>query len=484
MEKLKQLEEQITKLLNRIDQLESRVSELEAENAALKIENAALKAENKLLKAENAELKAKLGRSSRNSNKPPSSDGPGKGAPKNSREPSGRQSGGQPGHEGRTKLMNLTPDKIVKLKPKTECECGGNIKTLTERYTARQVEDIVPAQVVTVEYRAHDGVCETCGKVHKAGFPAGVDSPVTVGGNARAIAAYLTNYQLIPLKRTAELLDDLFGMKISEGTIVRAGAEAYELLADTEKAVKREIISEDVAHFDETGMRVNGKTHWLHSAGTSSATVYKIHSKRGHEGIDAMGILPQFTGTAVHDHWKSYYKYACSHAECNAHILRALKYVHEDLHMSWAHDMICLLGRIKKHVELSVLYGADRLEQADIDAYEARYEAILESAPMDDETPSESLRLAKRLKDFKDETLLFMLDFSVPFTNNLAERDVRMPKAKQKISGCFRSEDGAKHFARIRGVISTIKKKGKNVMDGLAAAFGGNGETFLYSEPR
>ena len=434
------------------------------------------------LESENAELRARLGKSSRNSNRPPSSDGPKKGAPKNSREPSGRQSGAQPGHEGKTKMMKATPDKIVELQPKNECECGGHITADFERYTARQVEDIVPVQIMTIEYRAHDGVCEKCGKVHKASFPKGVDSPVVIGENARAFAAYLTNYQLLPLKRTTEMMDDLLGIRISEGTIVRISEEAYDKLEASEKAIKQEIIEEDVVHFDETGMRVNGKTHWLHSAGTNTATIYGVHQKRGKEAMDAIGILPLFKGTAVHDHWKSYYKYTCSHAECNAHILRSLKYLHEDLRLAWAHDMLCLLGRIKKHVDLCVLFGAPALEQADIDLYEAEYERILQCAPVSGNTPKESLRLSKRLKEYSSETLLFMLDFNVPFTNNLAERDVRMPKAKQKISGCFRSEDGAKHFARTRSFISTAKKKGKRVLDGLIAALSGSGAAFLYPE--
>ena len=436
------MDELINKLLKRIDELE----------------------------AENAELRAKLGKTSRNSNKPPSSDGPRKNAPKNSREPSVRQNGGQPGHEGRTRTMTKTPDRIVELKPKTECECGGRITENSDNFTARQVEDIVPVQVITVEYRSHDGVCEKCGKVHKADFPAGVDSPAVLGDNILSIAAYLTNYQLVPLKRTSELFKDLFGVKISQASILRASEEAYALLKGAEDTTKQEVINSSVAHFDETGMRVNGETHWLHSAGTKTATVYEIHKKRGQEAMDKMGVLPFFTGTAVHDHWKSYYKYQCAHGECIAHILRTLKYLYEDLHIDWAFEMICLLGRIKKHVDLCVLMDAEHLEQIDIDLYINMYRKIVESAQAIEDAPTEARRLANRLKDYEDETLLFMLDFSVPFTNNLAERDVRMPKAKMKISGGFRSPEGAKYFARIRGFISTVKKKGMNVMKGLTAA--------------
>jgi len=182
------------------------------------------------------------------------------------------------------------------------------------------------------------------------------------------MATYLTNYQLLPLKRTRELMADLFGMKISEGVIVSAGQEVYEKLADTEERVKAELIDNDVVHFDESGMRVNSKTQWLHSAGAESCTVYAIHDKRGIEAMDEIGILPVFEGTALHDHWKSYYHYTqCAHGECNQHHLRALKYLNEDLDVAWAGDMVGLLCRIERHVDLSKRFGADHLQQADID---------------------------------------------------------------------------------------------------------------------
>ena len=197
-----------------------------------------------------------------------------------------------------------------------------------------------------------------------------------------------------------------------------------------------------------------------------------------------IGILPRYTGTLVHDHWKSYYKYGqCSHAECNAHHLRTLRYLHENLHCLWAGDMAALLLRIKRHADLCKLFGSDRIEQADIELYEKNYRGILAAAQSSSEAkPDESRRMLKRLGEYESEALLFMIDFDVPFTNNLAERDVRMPKTKMKISGGFRSKQGAKVFARIRGFISTTKKKGKNVLDGLVSVFNGNSKSFLYPE--
>jgi transposase len=433
------------------------------------------------LTAELIELKAQLNKTSKNSNKPPSTDGLGKGKIKNNRISSGKQSGGQLGHAGATKSQTLTPEIIIKLPIVTTCTCGGNVVLQTDDYIARQVTDMQPARVITKEYRVHKGVCASCGKVHKSDFPTGVTSPVSYGANLKAIATYLTNYQLIPLKRTTELLNDLYGIKISEGTIVATNQEAYEKLEGTEEHMKEELIESDVVNFDESGMRENGKTRWLHSAGTKDCTVYIIHEKRGKEATDAMGILPLFRGTAVHDHWKTYYKYdQCAHAECNQHHLRALKYLYEDLNVAWAKDMATLLCRINHHVELSKCFGANHLEMLDITEYEGLYRAILATADTSKEAPKEARRMAKRLAAFEPETLLFMLDFNVPFTNNLAERDIRMPKTKLKISGGFRSVDGAKSFARTRGFISTLKKKGKNVLEGLVSAFNGDSETFLY----
>ncbi|MDR2536778.1 MAG: IS66 family transposase [Treponema sp.] len=427
------------------------------------------------------ELEARLNKNSNNSNKPPSSDGPKKGAPKNSRVPSGKSSGGQPGHKGMTKEFSLSPDTVIELKPKTECECGGDIILKTDTFTVRQVTDIQPAKVITVEYRAKEGVCAKCGKKHKASFPEGVDSTVCYGENVQAVVTYLTSYQLLPLKRTTELMQDLFGLKISQGTVVAAGQEAYKKLEDAESGIKQELLESDVIHFDETGMRVKGKTHWLHSVGTQTATLYGIHEGRGYEAMDAIGILPNFRGTAIHDHWKSYYHYDnCAHGECNEHHLRTLKYLHEDLYVCWAGEMICLLLRIKEHIELSKCFGANQLEQADIDEYQRMYHKIIDRACQWENAPEDARRMANRLKKYDQETLLFMMDFDVPFTNNLAERDVRMPKAKQKISGCFRSDNGPKAFARIRGFISTVKKKRRNVFDGLVHAFKGNARVFLY----
>jgi len=440
----------------------------------------ALKATIVALTTEVNDLKAKLAKNSGNSNKPPSSDGYRKKV-KNSRVKSDKPSGGQPGHDGKTKPQTSEPDTVVELVPQTECECGGKIIVSNDVFSVRQQEELQPAKVITIEYRAHSGKCDCCGKEHTASFPEGIDSPMSYGPNIRAMIAYLNVYQLIPMKRVTEMMNHQYGISISQATIVNATNEAYCNLALVEERLKDEIIRSDIAYFDESGMRVCGSLYWLHSASTKECTVYFIHEKRGKDAMDAMGILPEFEGTAIHDHWKSYYCYLCAHAECNAHHLRHLQWLYEDLGYDWAGEMICLLLRIKRHIDLSQTFGADSLPQDDIEIYEIIYRTILEEAKTIETPHIESKRMANRMTKYEQETLMFMYDFEVPFTNNLAERDIRMPKLKQKISGCFRSKEGANAFARIRGFISTAIKRGKDVCDGLIATFRGDAYGFLFS---
>jgi len=352
----------------------------------------------------------------------------------------------------------------------------------TDNFSVRQQKDIERPKVLTIEYRAHEGVCQECGKIHKASFPDKVNGTASYGDSLQAILTYLNSYQLLPQKRTTELMRDLFGLKVSQGTIINSANEAYDALEEPEELTKEDIIESEIAGFDETGIRVCGTNHWLHVASTESSTVYSIHKKRGKEAMDDMGILPNFRGTAIHDHWKSYLHYAlCAHAECNQHILRSLLYLYEDLNQDFAGEMAALLLRIKRHVDLSKLFNSDEtsLGQEDTDIYLGMYHKILTDTSGDG-IPVDARRMLNRLAKYEHETLLFMYDFAVPFTNNLAERDIRMPKAKQKISGGFRSEEGAKAFARIRGFISTTRKRGKSAYDGLVAVFKGEATEFLY----
>ena len=495
-------------LIYKYENLVSSYESLKSEHEALKFEHEALKGVIVALTGKVADLEAKRNKNSTNSNKPPSSDNVNKKPVKNNRFPSGRQTGGQPGHEGKTRPLSSSPDTVVKIKPREECECGGQILINDNNYIVKQVTDIERPKMITVEYQAFEGICKACGKVHKASFPEGVKGVVSYGDNIQAIAAYLTTYQLIPLKRATELIEDLFGIKMSQATILASNQKAYENLAEPERQIKDEIINSDVAGFDETGLRVMGENFWLHVASTTLNTYYSVQRKRGQEAMDNIGILPVFRGTAIHDHWKSYYKYLCAHGECNAHHIRQLLFIYEELGCNWAMEMICLLLKIKLHVDITKLFKAEgqevnSLEQADIEIYEKAYRKILADAQLEIEkakekekqepedesqeeppikVPKESQRMVKRLTEYEQEALLFMYDFSVPFTNNLSERDLRMPKAHQKISGGFRTENGADVFARVRGFVSTVKKRGKNVFDGMAAIFKNNSKNFIFEE--
>ena len=514
------------------EQFNKETAEYRAAIDALTKENAILKEETDILKKIVAaltikveELEAKSKKNSKNSSKPPSSDGMKKPkATQSLREKSGRSPGGQKGHPGASLKLKDQPDEVVVLQVKDTCECGGKITVNKDIMEKRQSTDIKPAEVITIEYRAQEGICENCGKVHKASFPEGVNATAVYGPGIQAVLTYMTNYQFLPLERAVEFIKEIYGIDISQATIIRADKEVFTKLEPVAPLIKDEIINSDVAGFDESGMRVAGSQHWLHCAATKDAVYYTIHKKRGKDGMDDAGILPNFKGTAIHDHWKAYYKYTdCSHGECNAHHLRHLVFLSEVMGQDWAAEMICLLLRIKAHVDYSRLFGANKLGGEDIKEYENMYRAIIASGAesIGIENPygatgpdldldlepdqiqvgimpdgnnavspppvktkrrkkTEPERMLIRLAQYELETLMFMYDFDVPFDNNVTEASIRMPKLHQKISGCFRTEEGADVFARIRSFIGTVKKKGKNIMEGLRAVLDGHGADFLY----
>ena len=328
------------------------------EIALLKEENEILKNTVAALTAKVEQLEAKSKKDSKNSSKPPTSDGLGKAKVTQSlRKRTGREPGGQDGHKGSGLKLKDQPDKIVVLKVKDTCECGGNIVIKDGVMERRQSTDIEPSKVITIEFRAEEGVCEECGKVHKASFPEGLDAAAVYGAGIQAVLTYMTNYQHLPLERATEFVKEIYGIDISQGTIISANKEVYDELEKVDPLIKDELINSDVVGFDESGMRVAGRLNWLHCATTKDAVYYTIHGKRGKEGMDDAGILPNFTGTAIHDHWKAYYKYTnCSHGECNAHHLRQLVFISDVLGQDWAKEMLCLLMRIKTHVDYSRLF--------------------------------------------------------------------------------------------------------------------------------
>ncbi len=303
------------------------------------------------LEAENATLRTRLGTNSRNSSKPPSSDGPGvKPHPKSQRALTGRKPGGQPGHVGHALRLVDDPDDVQVHAP-THCKaCGQSLEQVSaSRRERRQVVDIPPIKARVIEHQVETKCCPSCGIETSGEFPEGVEAPVQYGPGVATVAVYLNQEQLLPEERTCEVLSDLFGCPISEGTLEKAVEECYEQLAETEAAIKREIEGARVAHFDETGVNIAAKTHWLHAASTASLTFYATHQKRGREALDEIGILPKFRGRAVHDGLTSYWQYEqCEHALCNAHHLRELTFVEEELGQSWAKHLKGLLLEIKQ----------------------------------------------------------------------------------------------------------------------------------------
>ncbi len=436
-------------------------------------------------------LEDQKAKNSKNSSKPPSTDefSKPKPNPKSRRKKSGKKPGGQKGHKGATLKLAASPD-ITILHSVGECErCQ---KPLSEQpaddIVKRQVIDIPKPKVTTTEHQSEVKTC-SCGHVNKAPFPEGVNAPVQYGTLIQAVAAYLNIYQLIPYKRTCEVLSDLLDCKMSEGTLRNLLGKFKDRIEEPLEAIRQHVRDASVAHFDETGFRVEGDRWWLHVASTQEATYYQAHKKRGSEAMDAIGILPQFEGRAIHDYWKPYYTYLCEHGLCNAHHLRELVFVHEQYEKQpWAEQMIECLIEIKietdRHRETSPCLPPGKTRE-----FEKLYQSVLDKGykenPLPDLPPnvkkkpgprakSKPRNLLERLDRHRTEVLAFMYDLNVPFDNNLGERDIRMTKVKQKISGTCRSEKGAQIFCGIRSYISTAQKNSIRVFDALIQAVKGN----------
>jgi transposase len=428
----------------------------------------------------------RLCKDSHNSSKPPSTDM--NRPPKSLRKKTGKDSGGQSGHAGNSLHQVAKPDHIQDHAVHGRCSCGRDLaKGKCIGLERRQVFDLPPVQLEVTEHRAEIREC-ACGQQHTALFPKGAVAPVQYGERVRAIVTYLSSYQLLPQKRTTEALADLFGVNLSEGTVNNILKQGYYRLAETEEAIKAAIRGSPVLNADETGMYVAKKRQWGHTCGTPFFTFYFCHKNRGTKAMRSGDVLPGYAGRAIHDGLPAYFRLGGLHGLCNAHHLRELVFVKETLKQHWAGTSIELLRRIKKTVDRAKEAGRMQLAPETLKQYRRRYDKILingyranpplkaEYRPGRRGRKKQSLarNLLDRLSKRADEALAFMYDFNVPFDNNLAERDLRMNKVRQKISGCFRSMTGAQIFCRIRGYISTIRKHGCNVFEYLIKCFDPN----------
>jgi transposase len=439
-------------------------------------------------------LSDEIAKNSSNSSKPPSSDGLKKPKTGSLRQKGQRPIGGQPGHQGNSLKMVDEPD-YTELHSITNCpHCQTDLSdTKPSGYEKRQLFDLPPVCLEVTEHQAEVKQCPSCGQQAKGTFSSHVTQPTQYEPRLKAQASYLNNYHFIPLERTEELLTDFYGQSPSEGAVITANNQLVTQIDPTLEIVREQLIASDVTHFDESGMRVAGNLHWLHVASTPQLTHYHVHRKRGQEGMAAGEILPQFQGKAVPDHWLPYAKFEdCEHTFCNAHHLRELQFVAEQYQQTWATQMGQLLLSIKAEVAATP-EPETRLPEERLAHYEALYDKLIADGltvnPLPD-TPSPKKRgrpkqsppqnLLERLAQHKSGVLAFMYDFHVPFDNNLAERDVRMVKVKQKVSGTFRTHSGADTFCAIRFYISTVRKHGYNVIDAMYDAF--IGQPFIPSE--
>ena len=434
------------------------------------------------------ELEVRLAKDSHNSSKPPSSDPPfKKPPPRTLRQPSGRQPGGQQDHPGATLALVADPEHTVTLPLVGCCACGQSLSALPveELPERRQVADLVVRREVT-EYRTVSGRCG-CGQVHRSTWPAGVAAPVQYGPGVAAFAVYLTHYQQLPYQRTAELLAALAGIALSPATIYAMGREAAVRVSAPVAAIGQALVRSAVAHADETGMRVAGALQWLHVLCTATLTFYEIHAKRGRDALAAIGLLAAFRGILVHDHWAAYGVYDCQHAFCNAHHLRELIAIAETYpELPWPKQLIALLCEANEATGMARAAGLAALSGPLIEDFFTRYDALLaegaryhprRTGPTGrrgrvKQTPA--YNLIGRLRDHRSAVLRFITDLRVPFDNNQAERDIRMPKLKQKVSGCFRSAAGAHAFATLRSYLSTLRKQSIDPFQALVMTFQGN----------
>lgn len=461
---------------------ESINQDLLAQIRPLKKQVAALQSENTALRAENLELKERLNRNSRNSSKPPSSDGLSKlPAQRDSslRKTGQRKSGGQTGHKGHTLKQVSIPNHVVKHGLFSCPDCASDLSGINAfSVERRQVFDIPMPQLEVTEHQIEVKNCPCCHGRVKASFPEAINAPVQYGDNVRAWAVYLSTQHFVPEDRLKQLFEDLYGLKLATATLTSFNTKMADNLNDFESKTLALVAQAVVKHMDETGYRMGGKTCWLHTASTNLLTYYHVSPRR-------KSLLHDLSGVVVHDHWKPYFQLdGVCHALCNAHHLRELN-ARIDNNERWATKLkrlLLLMLKIRKH------YGEQQIPPDKLERLTLLYSTIVdrgieyhEAQPKLVKANGKNTRAKRpghnlliRLKEYSGAVLRFLTNPNVPFTNNLAEQDIRMMKVKQKITGGFKTHAGAEQFAKIRGFISTARKQQWNILESISSAIKGN----------
>lgn len=474
-------DEMIEQLLQQVDSLTATIS---AQTALIAQLNQTIQ-----------ELKEQLNKNSQNSSKPPSSDGFKKPAPKSLRKSSGRKAGGQTGHQGTHLAITTEPDEVIRHMP-SACEGCPHYKMCRRTACIAERRHVVDA-VVTVKVTEHQQlelpVCMLHGDNRKGAFPEDIKATVQYGENLQALAVALNTVGAVSVKRTHEILSGVFNIPIATGTISNMVKRCANAVSETVNIIKQKVITSGLTHFDETGTRVDKKLWWVHDASNCEFTCLDISPKRGRLGMEQCGVLPFFHGIAVHDCWASYWNYAdMQHAVCCAHLLRELTGIVENHpEQKWASEFIDLLMEMKKVKDKAVEAGKESLSDYHHHKFDKRYNELLKQAVEENPLPKSTekkrgrkkkgkiLALVERLDKYKASVCLFIHNFMVPFDNNQAERDLRMIKVKTKVSGCFRSEDGARDYLKIMSYIGTAHKQGHNAYDAIRNAILGHPE-FIF----
>lgn len=482
-----------------IEALTKQVADLTALVQTLTESNTALTETIKELQETISELQRQLNQNSQNSSKPPSSDGFNKPNPQSQRKKSGKKQGGQKGHPGAHMSVPHKPDEFRKHLPKQciscphldKCVLKGDVFTCGEkRY---EVNAVITTKVT--EHQSVQVVSCPCGGESLSGeFPEGIRAYVQYGDSVSVLAGLLSSYGAVSTMRIHVLLGSLLGVSLSTGTIQSMVSKCAQKVGGTLETIKSMLIGSKVANFDETGTDVNGRTLWVHNSSTPELTYQTISKNRGQVGMDDNGVLTEFGGIAVHDCWSPYWKYdGITHAVCNAHLLRELTGIEQNRpEHQWAPGFKTLLRSMKKACAKAAAKEKTELSYYYLHKFNTEYDRLMEMAneecpPPPDPPQKKKGRkkkgkersLIERLTALKASVCLFVRDFTVPFDNNQAERDVRNVKTKTKVSGCFRTESGAQYYLDIMSYISTGRKHGVSAYEALTAAFSGNAEIVL-----